>query len=159
MTSKPSAPPTPRPPETTIAASVSSGGHPFSSVTRSTIFAAVAEALSATVTSLRAPAAGAASGAVELGRTVMIGVPLVTFDCTMVEPPKIDCVATRSALTPTASVITPLSGLDRQRPAISLPSAVEVMSTAAGDFSVTSCASSSAFGATTCPVRSAASAT
>jgi hypothetical protein len=79
----------------------------------------------------------------------MIGVPLVTFACTIVEPPKIDWVATRSALTPTASVITPLSALIARRPAISLPSALEVMSTAAGDFSVMSCASSSAFGATT----------
>ena len=90
--------------------------------------------LSATVTSARLPAAGAASGAAEFGRTVMIGVPVVTFECTMVEPPKMDWVATKSSEIPTASVITPLLILIASRPAISLPSAVEVINTAAGDF-------------------------
>src|SRR5664280_2692964 len=89
------------------------------------------------------------SGAVELGRTVKIGVPACTVDCTMVEPPKIDCVATRSAETATASVMIPDPVLTAVRPAISLPSMEEAASTAAGDFSATSWASTSALGATT----------
>ena len=89
----------------------------------------------------------------------MIGVPCDTLDFTMTEPPKIDCVAVKSASIPTASVTTPESTLTASRPATSLPSAVEGISTAAGDFSATSLASTSAFGATGCRLRSAASAT
>ena len=79
----------------------------------------------------------------------MIGVPSVTFDCTMTAPPKTFCVQVASAATATASVMTPESVRTPATPAISLPSAVEAISTAAGDFSATSAASTSALGRTT----------
>ncbi len=52
-------------------------------------------------------------------------------------------------MTLTASVSTPDPVLTASRPAISLPSVVPATSTAAGDADPTSCASSSAAGATT----------
>ncbi len=82
----------------------------------------------------------------------MIGVPEVTVECTTVAPPKIDCSATSvppSADSPVASVRTPELVLIARRPATSLPCAVAATSTAAGDCSATSLASSSATGATT----------
>ena len=95
-----------------------------------------------------AAAPAAASGATLLGRTVKMGVPLVTLECTTVEPPNTLWVATRSADTATASVMTPEFVRTARRPAASFPSAVEATSTAVGDFSATSCASTSALGAT-----------
>ncbi len=71
----------------------------------------------------------------------------------MIEPPKFGCSATglpsSPAVTLTASVSTPEFVLTASRPAISLPSVVPATSTAAGDTAATSCASSSAAGATT----------
>ena len=55
-------------------------------------------------------AAAAARPATELGRTVMIGVPVLTLDLTMVEPPKTCCsarTAPPSPVTSVASVMTP----------------------------------------------------
>ena len=82
----------------------------------------------------------------------MIGVPFVTRECTVIAPPKFGCSASGApsspAVTLTASVSTPEFVLTASRPAISLPSVVPATSTAAGAFSATSCASSSAAGAT-----------
>ena len=123
MTAKPSAPPTPRPPDTTMAASVSSGRPPLVAAVCPVTVAFVAASDSVTDTSVRAGVVAAATGAVEFGRTVKIGVPRVTEEWTTVLPPNTDCVATSSALTATASVMTPLSVRTASRPATSLPSA------------------------------------
>ena len=79
----------------------------------------------------------------------MIGVPVRTLDWTVIAPPKIDCSPTRPSASPVTSVRTPEPVLTASRPATSRPSEVAATSTAAGDFSATSCASSSALGATT----------
>jgi hypothetical protein len=82
--------------------------------------------------------AGAGAADTELGRTVMIGVPVRTRDRTTTAPPKTLCVAVPSASTPTASVRMPLRVFIASRAATSLPSAEEVTSTAAGDAADTS---------------------
>ncbi len=87
----------------------------------------------------------------EFGFTVMIGVPWVTLACTVYEPANTDCVVTgppSPACTSTASVISPDEVLIDSRAAISLPSALDGMSTAAGEVCSTSWASTSALGAT-----------
>ena len=86
-----------------------------------------------TLTSTRVVVTAAGTGGVEFGRTVKIGVPLVTLECTTVLPPKTLCVAMPSAEIPIASVITPELILIAKRPAVSLPSALDAMSTALGD--------------------------
>src|ERR1700733_10920166 len=152
MMPNPSADPVPRPPETTICASVSSGRSPFSATTRSVILAALAasDAVNATASTAAAPADG--SGETAFGRTAMTGGPARTVDCTVIEPPNFGCSATGApsgpATTLTASVSTPDPVLTASRPAISLPSVVPATSTAAGDTCATSWASSSAVGAT-----------
>ena len=82
----------------------------------------------------------------------MTGVPFVTRECTVIAPPKFGCSTAGAppapAVTLTASVSTPEFVLTASRPAISLPSVVPATSTAAGDLAATSCASSSAAGAT-----------
>ena len=79
--------------------------------------------------------------------------PLFTVEWTLTEPPKLACDTTAEpsgpAATSTASVSTPAPVLTASRPATSLPSGDPAMSTAAGEAEATSCASSSAFGATT----------
>ena len=128
ITPKPSAPPTPRPPETTIAASVSSGRPPFAATVVPVMRARVEDADTVTGRSRLSQAAGAASGATELPRTVMTGMPVVTVECTTVEPPNTDCVATiapASDCTSTASVMTPEPIFSARRAAASLPSAVD----------------------------------
>ena len=67
----------------------------------------------------------------------MIGVPVVTVERTIVPPPKTCCSAVTppSAVTSIASVISPEPVLSASRPAISLPSALEATSTAAGELS------------------------
>jgi hypothetical protein len=105
------------------------------------------------------PAAGDSDGAVEFARTAMIGMPAATLDDTTTAPPKIGCSATRSAVTPTASVIRPLPILMASRAPTSLPSTLLGSSTAAGDLSATSCASTAAFGPTRKPSSSSASLT
>lgn len=80
MIAKFSAPLTPRPPETTIAASVSSGRPVDSRGVRERTLVPVAVAEKETVRASTAPAAGAASTAAEFGLTVMTGVPLETRD-------------------------------------------------------------------------------
>ena len=103
-----------------------------------------------TGTSSAAPGDGSALTA--FGRTAMTGVPLVTLECTVIAPPKFGCstagAPSSPAVTPVASVRIPEFVLTASRPAISLPSVVPATSTATGDFSATSCASSSAAGAT-----------
>jgi hypothetical protein len=92
----------------------------------------------------------------------MIGVPVVTLDDTIVEPPNTCCSAAgppSPAVTSVASVMTPEPVFSASRAAISLPSALEVSSTAAGDAASTSWARTSAVGATRCPVTSASSMT
>ena len=153
MTSNFSADPTPRPPETTIAASDRSGRSPFSSTTRSVIRApfAASDRVTETSSTMALASAALASGATELGRTVMIGVPVVTVDETTVDPPKTCCSATGPAsplVTSVASVITPEPVFRASRAAISLPSALEVISTAAGEADPTNWARASAVGAT-----------
>ncbi len=75
----------------------------------------------------------------------------MTAECTIVAPPKTDCSATilppSPAASPTASVSRPEFVLTASRPATSLFCPVLASSTAAGDFSATSNASSSASGA------------
>jgi hypothetical protein len=64
----------------------------------------------------------------------MTGTPRVAAACTTVEPPKTDCSTTicpSDDVTSTASVSTPASSRTANRPAISLPSAVDGSSTAA----------------------------
>ena len=104
-------------------------------------------------TASTAAAAGEASAATEFGRTAMIGVPVFTVEWTVTAPPKFGCSRHRRAVAPavtsTASVSTPDPVLTASRPAISLPSVVPAISTAAGDADPTSEASSSAAGATT----------
>ena len=72
------------------------------------------------------------SAVMVFGRTVIIAVPCVTFECTVVEPPKTNCVAVQSGATSTASVIIPQESLMATRPATSFPKACEAISTAAG---------------------------
>ena len=67
-----------------------------------------------------------------LGRTAMIGVPVVTIECTSVEPPNTDCSATKPSETPTASVMMPDPVRTASRAAISLPSAVAGTSSSSG---------------------------
>src|ERR1035438_161704 len=110
-----SAPPTPRPPETTMAASVSSGRSSRSCTTRSVMCAALAASLTSTATCSSSAGPGAGSAAAEFGRTATMGVPVRTRDCTTIAPPKMDCSASRPvpsspAARPTASVITPARG-------------------------------------------------
>src|SRR5215212_5167411 len=107
-------PPVPRPPDTTIAASVSSGRPDASLGADDVILAVLAASEMSAVTASTAPAAGAASGAVELGLTVMTGAPLAMEDFTVKLPAKTDCVVVMvppSTWTPTASLIQPDSVL------------------------------------------------
>jgi hypothetical protein len=150
MMPKPSAPPVPRPPETTIEASVRSGRSDRSATTRFVTLAPVASPASDTGEISAAPVFG--SGATAFGRIATIGVPRLTREWTMVAPPKMDCSATGPSspgCRSTASVSTPESILTASRPATSLPWAVPATSTSAGDFSRTSWASSSTAGAVT----------
>lgn len=91
-TAKPSAAPTPRPPETTIADSVSSGRPVETRGVRETTLAALP--VKETVTFSTVPAAAEASGAAEFGLTVMTGAPCVTVERTWYEAAKTDWVAT-----------------------------------------------------------------
>ena len=84
----------------------------------------------------------------EFGRTVIIGVPWETFECTVVEPPKTNCVAVISAETSTASVIMPEPDLTAVRAATSLPNACDATRTAAGAWAAIICAKTSATAAT-----------
>ena len=114
--------------------------------------ALLAASLRLRLTADSSAAPGAGSAATEFGRTVTIGVPVLTAECTIVAPPNTDCSATilPSWLTrPTASQSIPELVLTASRPATSLFCPVEASSTAAGDVSVTSEASSSASGAVT----------
>src|SRR6202042_3874616 len=71
MIPNPSADPVPRPPETTIEASDSSGRSLALAPTCSAIFAALAASDAATVTASTAAGPGATSAATEFGRTAM----------------------------------------------------------------------------------------
>ena len=76
-------PPVPRPPETTIAASVSSGRPVAFLGWLSVTLAALAASLTVNAKASTTPAAGEASSGTELGFTAMIGVPVVTFAVTV----------------------------------------------------------------------------
>ena len=144
-------PPVPRPPETTMAASVSSGRPVEAFSELETILAPLAASETSTLTASTVPAPAAASGLVEFGLTHTTGTPLVTTDFVVKLPAKTDCVVVTvppSTATSTASVIMPDSVLSATRAAISLPSPPETTSTAAGEVSVTILASASALGAT-----------
>src|SRR6185312_3540486 len=84
MILKPSSEPVPRPPETTICASDSSGRSPFSAITRSVTLATLAASEAAKETASTAAAPAAASGLIAFGRTAMIGVPCLTTECTVI---------------------------------------------------------------------------
>ena len=119
-------------------ASVSSGRPPFFATTRSTIRAAVSASDNVTATGTCSGSAGAGSGGVLLGRMVMIGVPVVTRDWTMVEPTEDGLlgdqrVAQGDRVGDHAEVVR-----TARQAATSLPSAVEAISTAAGCVSPTS---------------------
>ena len=73
----------PRPPETTIAASVSSGRPEALRGWEATIWAFLAESEIVAANSSTVPAPSDSSGAAELGLTVMIGVPWVTLAVTV----------------------------------------------------------------------------
>jgi hypothetical protein len=73
----------PRPPETTIAASVSSGRPDAARGWEATIFAFFADSEISGVKSTRSPAPDASSGAAELGLTVITGTPFVTLAATV----------------------------------------------------------------------------
>src|SRR5699024_6648834 len=103
----PKSPPVPRPPETTIGASVSSGRPVCFFGSDAVILAALACSEMLTESSSKAPAPLACSGAAEFGLTQMIGVPWVTFAVTVWLPAKTDCVVTGPSWTSTASVIRP----------------------------------------------------
>jgi hypothetical protein len=79
MRAKFSAPFTPRPPETTMSASVRPGRSDFSRGVRESTVTPVAAAENSTVTCSTSGAAGAGSGVVALGLTVMIAAPSVTW--------------------------------------------------------------------------------
>ncbi len=115
--------------------------------------ALLAASLRLRLTADSSAAPGAGSAATEFGRTVTIGVPVLTAECTTVAPPNTDCSATifppSWLARPTASQSIPELVLTASRPATSLFCPVEASSTAAGDVSVTSEASSSASGAVT----------
>ena len=138
MTAKFSAPLTPRPPETTIAASVSSGRPVDSRGVRAVTLVPVDFSEKDTDSASTAPAAGAGSTAAEFGLMVMTGVPLETRDLVVNEAANTDCVATgpsSPASRSTASVMTPEPIRTARRAAISLASAEDGTSTAAGDTS------------------------
>ena len=92
--------------------------------------------------------AGAGVGVTDDGRTVTSGMPRETFDFTIVEPANATWVAVPSASRATTSMSTPLSRRTASRPAISLPSCVDGMMTAAGETSLTSFSSTATFGVT-----------
>ena len=140
-------------------ASPRSGRPPLASTTRSTTCAPRSASVKVSDSCSTAPAPACSTGAVELGRTVMMGVPVATVDCTATAPPKICCSATSSGVTPTASVSRPLPVFTASRAAISLPSAVLGMRTARGLLSATSWASAVALGATRYDDSSSASLT
>src|SRR4029453_15468271 len=125
-------PPVPRPPDMTTAASVSSG-RPLdflgSELTMRAVFAA-----SEIVTWICSVAGsvGAASGVTAFGLTVTIGAPCVTDAITVQFPAKTDWVVVPSVTMSVASVIKPDPSLTASRPAISLPSGVEVSKIATG---------------------------
>src|SRR5215218_9395960 len=77
-----------------------------------------------------------------------MGVPTVTCECTIVAPANATWVAVPSAAISVTSVRNPEPVLIASRPAISLPSGEDGITTAAGDTDATNCASTSAFGAT-----------
>ena len=85
-----------------------------------------------TETRSTAASAGAGSGVTALGFTVITGVPWVTDAVTVQLPAKTDWVVVPSAAMSVASVIRPDPSLTASRPAISLPSVVELIRTAAG---------------------------
>src|ERR1019366_9485263 len=146
-------PAVPRPPETTIAASVSSGRPDAALGWLSVIRAAFALAEITISVTCSTPAPETASGVTEFGLTVMMAVPLVTVACTMKPPANTDWVVRTAppspACTSTASVIRPDPVLIERRAAISLPSGDELIRTATGAAEATSAASTSALGATT----------
>ncbi len=150
----------PRPPETITCASVRSGRPPFSAGARSVTRASFAssDALNATASTCAGPGAGSAETAP--GRSATTGVPFRTVACTVTAPPKFWCVPTGDP-SPAARSVTsariPDPVLTASRAAVSLDSFVPATSTAAGDFSFTSFASSSAAGAVTNPAKSAES--
>ena len=76
-------PPVPRPPATTIAASVSSGRPVALRGWDATIWAVLAASEIVAANSSTAPAPADSSGAAEFGLTVMIGVPWVTLALTV----------------------------------------------------------------------------
>src|ERR1700730_8380617 len=122
MILKPSSDPVPRPPETTICASVSSGRSPFAATTYSVTAAPLAASDAANYTASTTPAPGDASGVTAFGRTAIIGVPARTVEWTVIDPPKFGCSATGApsgpAVTLTASVSTPDPSLTATRRAI-----------------------------------------
>lgn len=151
MIGKFSAPLTPRPPETTIAASVSSGRPVDSRGVRAVTLVPVAWAEKVTASASTAPAAGAASTAAEFGLTVMTGVPLATRVLVVKDAANADCVATgpsSPASRSTASVMMPEPMRSARRAAISLPSAEEGTRTAAGETASYAAWRASTFGTT-----------
>ena len=131
----------------------------MASTTRSDTSAVFAASETATATCSSAGVAGASSGVALLGRTRKIGVPFVTCDLTMVEPPNTCWVTTGPDAMSTTSQINPDPVFAAVRAATSRPSAVAAISNAAGDAEPRRPASTSACGATTYLSMSSDSAT
>jgi hypothetical protein len=79
---------------------------------------------------------------------VITGMPLVILDRTTNAPPNTDWVATPSASRSTTSASRPEPVRRASRPAISLPSGLAEISTAAGETRPASAARTSTFGLT-----------
>ncbi|MGX1268173.1 hypothetical protein RKD18_001367 [Streptomyces phaeoluteigriseus] len=111
----------------------------------------VAWAEKVTARASTAPAAGAASTAALFGFTVMTGVPLTTREVVVKDAANTDWVATgpsSPASRSTASVMMPEPVRSARRAAISLPSAEDDTSTAAGETASTAAWRASTFGTT-----------
>ena len=77
----------PRPPETTIFASVNSGRPPLTGGCDEEIAESFAASLISALAFSTAGDALVKSASMLFGRTVIIGVPFETFECTVVDPP------------------------------------------------------------------------
>src|SRR6201992_452174 len=89
-----SGPPSPRPPETTTAASVSSGRPEEARTSRPVTVVASAAGDSSTDTSVTSGVTCAGSGLVAFGFTAITGTPFVTAEVTRNDAANTDCVAT-----------------------------------------------------------------
>ena len=122
----------PRPPEITTFASVSSGLPPLTAGLESVIVTSLAFSEITASTFSKAGTLDPTSASIAEGRIVITGIPALTFEETINEPPKTDWVALRSEAKSIASVTTPLFSLIANLPAISFPAEVDGIKIASG---------------------------